>query len=67
MESGTVKRLMDRGYGFIAPESGDDLFFHFSDMAEGTEFDSLGEGDQVQYEMGTGQRGPKAVNISKVG
>ncbi|MFC1909017.1 cold-shock protein [Chloroflexota bacterium] len=63
MPKGTIKRLMDRGFGFIKPEVGEDLFFHSSDLAS-TEFNSLTEGQEVEFEMGQGRDGrPKATGV----
>jgi len=63
MAKGTIKRLMDRGFGFITTEEGKDLFFHSTDLV-GVEFNSLNEGEEVEYEKGQGRDGrPKAVNV----
>ncbi len=63
MAKGTIRRLMDRGYGFIKTEQGEDLFFHSNDV-EGVEFNSLNEGQEVEFEKGQGRDGrPKAVNV----
>ncbi len=63
MPKGTIKKIMDRGYGFIKTEQGEDLFFHGNDV-EGVEFNSLNEGQQVEFEKGQGRDGrPKAVNV----
>ncbi len=63
MAKGTIRRLMDRGYGFIKTEQEEDIFFHRSDI-EGVEFNSLSEGQEVEFEKGKGQDGrPKAVNV----
>jgi len=63
MAKGTIKRLMDRGFGFIKPEQGEDLFFHSSDLI-GVEFNSLSEGQEVEFEKGQGNDGrPKAVSV----
>ena len=63
MPKGTIKTIMDRGYGFIKPEQGEDLFFHRNDV-EGVEFDSLREGQEVEFEKGQGRDGrPRAVNV----
>jgi len=54
---------MDRGYGFIQSESGEDLFFHSNDLV-GVEFNSLKEGQEVEFEKGKGRDGrPKAVGV----
>ena len=62
MEDGTIKRLTDRGFGFIATESGRDLFFHSSAL-DGVSFEQLAVGQQVCYESGEGQKGPQAVTV----
>ena len=63
MAKGTIRRLMDRGYGFIKTEKGEDLFFHRNDI-EGVEFKSLSEGQEVEFEAGKGRDGrPKAVKV----
>jgi len=63
MPKGTIKRLMERGFGFIKTEEEKDLFFHRNDL-EGVEFASLNEGQEVEFEKGQGQDGrPKAVKV----
>ena len=64
MASGKVKWFNDpKGYGFITPNDGSkDLFAHFTDIqAEG--FKSLKEGQEVEYDIGDSEKGPKAINI----
>lgn len=63
MDTGTIKKLLN-GFGFIAREGGEDLFFHSEDLVE-VAFDSLQEGDAVQFEVGSGPKGPKATQVSK--
>ena len=60
MAKGTIKRLMDRGYGFIKTEQGEDLFFHRNDIKQG-EFNSLQEGQEVEFEKGQGRDGRPAA------
>jgi CspA family cold shock protein len=62
---GTVKRwLIDRGYGFIGPEGGgEDIFVHQSDIEEA---DELVEGQKVEFEVQTTNRGPRAVNVKLI-
>ena len=63
MVKGTIRRLMDRGYGFIKTEQEEDLFFHRNDI-EGVEFNSLKEGQEVEFEKGQGRDGrPQAVKV----
>jgi CspA family cold shock protein len=57
MPKGTIKRLMDRGFGFIKTEEQEgDLFFHRNDI-EDVEFASLREGQEVEFEMSQGPDG----------
>ena len=66
MAVGTVKWFNpDKGYGFIAREDGDDLFVHFSEIQmEG--FKTLTEGQEVQFDITTGQNGKlQASNVRK--
>ncbi len=63
MAKGTIRRLMDRGFGFIKTEQEEDLFFHRNDL-DGVEFSSLSEGQGVEYEKGPGRDGrPQAVKV----
>jgi cold shock protein len=66
MAEGTIKRLTDRGFGFIAQEGQDkDLFFHSSELV-GTQFNDLKEGDKVQFEIGESPKGPNATKVEKI-
>lgn len=64
MEKGTVKWFNDaKGFGFIQPEDGSkDLFAHFSEIQSGG-FKSLAEGQQVEYVVKAGAKGPQAAQI----
>ena len=63
---GTVKKLIrDRGFGFITAEDGNEVFFHRSDLVE-ADFDSMEEGASVEFEMGTGAKGPRAMKVKVV-
>jgi cold shock protein len=66
MEQGTIKRLTDRGFGFIAREGQDkDLFFHSNELV-GVTFDELKEGDKVQFEVVDSPKGQNATKVSRV-
>jgi cold shock protein len=62
MDTGSIKKLLN-GFGFISREGGDDLFFHSEDLVD-VDFNSLNEGDSVQFEVGSGPKGPKATKVS---
>ncbi len=63
MAKGTIRRIMDRGYGFIKTDQEEDLFFHRNSL-EGVEFNSLSEGQAVEFEKGQGRDGrPAAVKV----
>lgn len=64
MGTGTIKKLLN-GFGFISRQGGEDLFFHSADLV-GVAFDSLREGEEVQFDVGSGPKGPKAQNVSRV-
>ena len=59
--SGTIKRITDKGFGFIAAPDGVEYFFHQS-ACTSTPFDSLREGDSVTFTVGQGPKGPRAEN-----
>ncbi len=63
MTTGTVKWFNDdKGFGFIEQQSGPDVFAHFSAIV-GDGFKSLQEGQQIEFTVTQGQRGPQAENI----
>ncbi|MGM0419807.1 MAG: cold-shock protein [Bacillota bacterium] len=63
MYTGTVKWFNDqKGFGFIERESGDDVFVHFSAI-EADGFKSLSDGQDVEFEVVEGDRGPQAANV----
>ena len=62
MAEGTIKRLTDRGFGFIDIGQSRDLFFHAKALV-GVEFDALYEGQNVEFEEGQGPKGPCAENV----
>ena len=65
MADGTIKRLTDRGFGFIDTGGGKDMFFHSSDL-EGVSYEELEVGQRVEYTEGSGPKGPRAENIKPV-
>ncbi len=62
MAEGKIKKLTDRGFGFIAQEGGEELFFHMS-ACDGCAFDDLREGQEVTFNVGQGDKGPRAENV----
>lgn len=65
MAEGTIKRITDKGFGFIENGSGSDMFFHSSSVVEG-HFDDLREGQRVSYDEGRGPKGPRAENVRAI-
>ena len=65
MAEGTIKKLTDRGFGFIYTEDGNDIFFHNSNL-EGVSFEELREGQRVSFTEGQGPKGPRAENVKPV-
>ena len=66
MNKGTVKWFNNqKGYGFISDAEGNDVFVHYTGLnMEG--FKSLDEGQEVEYDVVTGEKGPQAVNVTKL-
>ena len=65
MAEGTIKRLTDKGFGFIETGTGNDLFFHMS-AVEGARFEDLRQGQRVSFNVGQGPKGPRAENVKLV-
>lgn len=66
MPQGTIKKLAEKGFGFIDTGSGKgDLFFHLS-AVQGTTFEQLEVGQSVEYEEGQGPKGPRAESVRPV-
>jgi CspA family cold shock protein len=66
MQHGTVKWFNEgKGFGFIAQESGEDVFVHFSQI-ESNGFKTLADGDQVEFDVTRGPKGLAATKVRKV-
>jgi cold shock protein len=66
MAKGTVKWFnASKGFGFIAQESGEDVFVHFSAIQDNG-FKSLDEGQAVEFEVSQGPKGAQASNVVKL-
>ena len=65
MATGTIKRLTDKGFGFIEQEGEEkDLFFHSTALVD-VEYNDLQEGDTMSFDVEETDRGPQAVNVKK--
>ena len=60
---GTIKRITDKGFGFIATAEGTEYFFHQSACSR-TPFDEMREGQSVTFTVGQGPKGPRAENVT---
>ena len=66
MATGTVKWFNNqKGFGFIAPENGRDVFVHHSAI-QGDGYKSLDEGQKVEFEITQGPKGDQAINVVKI-
>ena len=64
MQEGTIARLTDRGFGFIAREGEEkDLFFHSNEL-KNAQFTELKEGDKVTFDVAESPKGPNATNLN---
>ena len=62
--TGSVKKVVfDRGFGFIAADDGQEYFFHRTGLDSSLEFDRLGDGDRVTFEVERSDRGPRARRV----
>lgn len=66
MQKGKIKKLIrDRGFGFIKAEDGKEIFFHRTGLEQGS-FDTLNEGQDVEFEIEKSPKGPRAINVQVV-
>ena len=65
MAEGTIKRLTDKGFGFITTGGSSDLFFHMSAL-EDARFEDLYEGQDVSFNEGQGPKGARAENVRPI-
>ena len=64
--TGIIKKITDKGFGFITPEGeAKDVFFHSNSLV-GIRFDELREGDAVSFDVEESPKGPNAVNVQRV-
>lgn len=64
--TGIIKKMTDKGFGFITPEGAEkDVFFHSNSLV-GVRFDELREGDAVTFDIEESPKGPNAVNVQRV-
>jgi CspA family cold shock protein len=63
--TGTIKKIVrDKGFGFIVPDDGsDEVFFHRSRLNPKLRFEDLREGDEVEFQVRSGDKGPNAVDV----
>ena len=60
---GTIKKVVrDRGFGFIHADDGREIFFHRSSLQR-LNFDTLMEGEKVEFDVERGEKGPRAINV----
>ena len=65
MAQGTIKKLTEKGFGFIETSDGRDLFFHMSALQD-VQFEDLKEGQSVEFDIGSGPKGERAENVRLV-
>ncbi len=62
MAEGTIKKLTDKGFGFIDTGKGEDMFFHMSNVVD-VRYEDLREGQKVTFSLGEGPKGPRAEDV----
>lgn len=65
MAEGTIKKVTDKGFGFITMASGKDMFFHRSSVV-GIAFEELQEGQRVTFTEGMGPKGARAEDVRPI-
>ena len=62
---GTIKKIArDKGFGFVVPDDGgDDVFFHRSRLSPKIQFEDLREGDEVEFQVRSTEKGPQAFDV----
>ena len=65
MAEGTIKKLIDKGFGFIKTTGPKDIYLHSSSL-QGVSFAALHEGQKVSYTVGQSPKGPRAENVTPV-
>ncbi len=61
-----VRKVEERGFGFIRPASGPDVFFHMTGLSDGLKFENLQVDDEVTFETEEAEKGPRAINVRRV-
>jgi CspA family cold shock protein len=63
--TGTIKKIVrDKGFGFIVPDDGsEDVYFHRSRLGPKMQFEDLREGDEVEFQVRSGDKGPQATDV----
>jgi cold shock protein len=65
--TGTIKKVVaDRGFGFITAEDAKEYFFHRDGLDRSLDFDRLGGGEHVQFEIEQSPKGPRATHVQAV-
>ncbi len=65
MAEGTIKKLTNKGFGFISVQGGKELFFHSSGL-EGVQYEDLHEGQKVSFVERPGPKGPRAEQVKPI-
>jgi CspA family cold shock protein len=65
MAEGTIKKVTDKGFGFIETSPGKDIFFHMS-AVQGVRFEDLKQGQRVSFTEGMSPKGPRAENVTPI-